>query len=96
MDHGKADRLVRNLKPKLKRYDQALGNSMSCRVTADGAGCYLQIEVRGKQQRFKLGYYPATTIAAVYAKAMEIKSQIRNGIDPPRRDSSGRAGIQHP
>jgi len=39
MDHGKADRLVRNLKPKLKLYDQALGNSMSCRVTADGAGC---------------------------------------------------------
>ncbi len=83
MDHGKVDRLVRNLKPRLTPYDQALGNSMSCRVTADGGRVlYLRIEVRSKQQRFKLGYYPATTIAPAHAKAMEIRSQIKNGFDP--------------
>ena len=75
MDHGKADRLVRNLKPKAKPYDKALGNSMSCRVTADGGrALYLRIEVRGKQQRFKLGHYPSTTIAAAHAMAMKIRS----------------------
>jgi len=97
MDHGKADRLVRNVKPKSKPYDQALGNSMSCRVTADGGRVlYLRIEVGGKQQRFKLGYYPATTIAAAHAKAMEIKSQIRNGIDPRVETRRGVLGSNIP
>lgn len=83
MDLGKADRLVRKLRPKSKPYDQALGNSMSCRVTADGGRVlYLRIEVRGKQVRFRLGSYPTTTIAGAHAKAMEIRSEVKNGIDP--------------
>ncbi len=83
MDLGKADRLVRKLRPKAKAYDQALGNSMSCRVTADGGRVlYLRIEVRDKQVRFRLGSYPTTTIAAAHAKAMEIRSEVKNGIDP--------------
>lgn len=91
MDFGKIDRIVRTLRPRAKPYDHALGSSMSCRVTADGGrALYLRIEVRGKQQRFKLGYYPATTIAAAHAKAMEIRSQIKNGIDP--RVEARRAG----
>ena len=61
-----------------------------------GRVLYFRIEVRGKQQRFKLGYYPATTIAAAHAKAMEIKSQIRNGIDTRVETPRGMLGSNIP
>jgi hypothetical protein len=56
----------------------------------------LRIEVRGKQQRFKLGYYHATTTAAAHAKAMESKSQIRNGIDTRVETRRGMLGSNIP
>ncbi|MGL4297071.1 MAG: Arm DNA-binding domain-containing protein, partial [Aestuariivirga sp.] len=83
MDLAKADRLLRSLKVKSKPYDRALGGSLSCRVAASGAKTIsLKMMIHGKQQRLKLGVYPAITIADAYAKAQGLRAQVKMGHDP--------------
>ena len=88
MDLVKADKIVRNLKPRDKAYMAAVGGGLSCFV-ASGSGAktlYVQVKVDGKPRRFKLGTYPACTIAKAFERAQFIRAEVKEGRAPNTLD----------
>jgi integrase len=83
MDLSRADRTLRNLKPRPKSYAVALGNGVSCRVAPSGLRTLeLRARLHGVTQRLQLGFYPATTIAEAAAKAAEFRAKLKQGLNP--------------
>jgi integrase len=83
MDLNKADRTLRNLKPKDRSYAVALGDGISCRVAPNGTKTLeLRARLHDKTQRLVLGHYPATTISDAVAKAADYRSMLKQGLHP--------------
>lgn len=83
MDLSRADRTLRNLKPRPKSYAVALGNGVLCRVAPSGLRTLeLRARLHGVTQRLQLGFYPATTIAEAAAKAAEFRAKLKQGLNP--------------
>ena len=83
MDLSRADRTLRNLKPRPKSYAVALGDGVTCRVAPSGLRTLeLRARLHGVTQRLQLGFYPATTIAEAAAKAAEFRAKLKQGLNP--------------
>ena len=83
MDLGKADKLLRNLKPQATAYTKALGDGICCRVAPNGTRTLeLRARLHGKVSRWPLGFYPSTTISEAAAKAADFRALLKNGLSP--------------
>ena len=83
MDLNKADKVLRNLKPRGEAYAVALGDGMSCRVAPNGLKTLeLRARLHGKVQRFRVGFYPGTTVSEAVAKAAQYRSLMKQGLHP--------------
>ena len=93
MDYGKADRVLRNLKPRDAAYSVALGDGICCRVAPNGVRTLeLRARLHDKVQRFRLGHYPATTITEAAALAANHRAMLKEGLSPKvqeRRAANG-------
>ena len=93
MDLGKADKTLRNLKGKDTAYTVALGDGICTRVAPNGTRTLeLRARLNGTLQRYRLGHYPATTIAAAVAKAAEYRAMLREGLSPKVAEQRARGG----
>lgn len=93
MDLSKADRVLRNLKPKATSYAVALGDGICCRVAPNGTRTLeLRARLHDKVQRWNIGHYPATTIAAAVAKASEYRALLREGMSPKVQERRAQGG----
>lgn len=93
MDLGKADKTLRNLKGKDASYTVALGDGICTRVAPNGTRTLeLRARLNGTLQRYRLGHYPATTIAEAVAKAAEYRAMLREGLSPKVAEQRARGG----
>lgn len=84
MDLNKADKLLRNLKPKARAYAVTIGGGIECRVLANGLRV-LELRARlngGNPKRWRLGEYPAMTISDAALKASAFRAELKAGRDP--------------
>ena len=98
MDLRAADRTIRNAKPRDMGYDLPLGGGLSARIAADGSTktIYWRGKVSRHVVRVKLGNYPALTMIAAHAKALDIRSMVKNGEDPTLKARRKKAGTNVP
>jgi integrase len=83
MDLNRADKVLRNLKPKSAAYSVALGDGILCRVAPNGTRTLeLRARLHGKVSRWLLGHYPSTTISEAAAKAADFRSMLKDGMSP--------------
>lgn len=83
MDLNRADKLLRNLKPRPAAYSVALGDGILCRVAPNGTRTLeLRARLHGKVSRWLLGHYPSTTISEAAAKAADFRSMLKDGLSP--------------
>lgn len=98
MDFRALDRTLRTAKPRAIAYDLALDGGLSARIAADGKTktLYWRGKMAGRVTRFRLGNYPDMTLQEAAAKALEVRSAIRNGEDPNLEARRKKAGSDSP
>lgn len=85
VDLNKADKVLRNLRPKQKAYAVPIGGGIECRVLTNGLRV---LELRARRQgekhpkRWRLGEYPALTISDAVMKASDYRAELAAGRDP--------------
>lgn len=83
MDLNKADRTLRNLKPRAAAYTVALGDGICCRIAPNGLRTLeLRARLHGTVTRFALGSYPAITVTEAHAKAAGYRAMLKDGLSP--------------
>lgn len=85
MDLNKADKTLRNLKPKVRAYAVSVGGGIECRVLTNGLRVLeLRARRRGEShpKRWRLGEYPALTISDAVLKASAYRAELKAGRDP--------------
>jgi integrase len=77
------DRTVKNLKPKLQRYEFWESNGLGVRVTPAGNKSWVYMyRLDGRQRRLTLGRYPKMTVAQAHAAHGTSMEKVERGIDP--------------
>ncbi|MEI6209063.1 MAG: tyrosine-type recombinase/integrase [Desulfuromonadales bacterium] len=77
------DTMIKNLKPKIKKYFESEGNGFTIRVTPSDTKTFLYLySVNGKRREMNLGIYPYVTLETARGKFQEAQKQVKNCIDP--------------
>ncbi len=83
------DRFLKNLKTEKKQedfWDETFSGTFGVRVTDRGSKTFVvRYRFGGRRRRFKLGRYPALTLAKARKKALDLMGEANGGEDPAEK-----------